>query len=475
MTVVDRAPRHLRVVRPRPLPLVPVAVLVVDALLLGLTLVLAVLGRETLTVFAPPSGVRTHLDVAAPLILLGWLLCTGFLGGYRREVLGAGTEEFKRVFQASVLTAGLVGIGCYLAKFALPRGFFVLAFVIGPALLLVGRWVVRQVLHVLRRRGRLTTRVLVAGSLAGSEAMTRILRRESWLGYAVVGAVVPAEAGAGIDLTELTAVVDEHAAEVVLFAPGAIADAAQMKQAIWALERHRVHVVLTPQLDNISHERITVRPVGGVPLIHVESPTWTDAGAVGKRLFDVLGASVLLLALSPLLVIAAASVWVHDRGPVLFAQPRVGRSGRPFRCLKLRTMRVGAEAQVADLMAATDQDALLFKVKDDPRITRPGRWLRRYSVDELPQLLNVLRGDMSLIGPRPQVAREVALYDGAMTRRLLVRPGMTGLWQVSGRNDLRPDEAMRLDLYYVDNWSMLQDLAILARTARAVVGARGAY
>ncbi|WP_161605303.1 sugar transferase [Pimelobacter simplex] len=485
MTVVDRAPRHLRALRPRPLPLVPATVLVGDAVLLGLTVVLAVLGREKLTLFTPPAGVRSHLEVAAPLILLGWLLTIGFLGGYRREVLGAGTDEFKRVFQASLLTSGLVGIGCYLAKFTLPRGFFVLAFLIGPMLLLLGRWVARQLLHVLRRRGLLASRVLVAGSVEGSDAMTRVLRRESWLGYAVVGAVVPSgsrvvdETRTGVpvlgDVAELTELVDAHAIDLVLFAPGSVTDAAEMKQVIWALERHRVRVALTPQLDNISHERIAVRPVGGVPLIHVDSPTWTDAGAVGKRVFDVVGAMLLLLALSPLLAVAAASVWLHDRGPVLFSQLRVGRDGRPFRCLKLRTMRVDAEAQVALLMEETAQDALLFKVKDDPRITRPGHWLRRYSVDELPQLLNVLRGDMSLVGPRPQVEREVAMYDGAMTRRLLVRPGMTGLWQVSGRNDLRPDEAMRLDLYYVDNWSMLQDLAILVRTAHAVVGARGAY
>ena len=484
MTVGDRAPRHLRTIRPRPRPLVPAAVLLLDATLLTLTLVLATLGRERFGFFAPPAGVRSHLEVAGPLILFGWLLAIGLLGGYRRELLGAGTDEFRRVLQGSLLALGLVGIGCYLAKFTLPRGFFALALVIGPPLLLLGRWAARQVLHVLRRRGRLTSRVLVAGSVEGIDAMTRILRRESWLGYTVLGGVVPdadppARTDAGVpvlgDVATMAGLVDDHHIDLVLFAAGSVNDAAEMKQAIWALERHRVHVVLTPRLDNISHERITIRAVGGVPLIHVDSPTWTDAGALGKRLFDVVGAALLLVAFSPLLLVASASVWLHDRGPVLFRQERVGRSGRPFPCLKFRTMHVDAEERIADLMAETEQDALLFKLKDDPRITGPGRWLRRYSVDELPQLLNVLRGDMSLVGPRPQVEREVAMYDRPMTRRLLVRPGMTGLWQVSGRNDLHPDEAMRLDLYYVDNWSMLQDLSILARTAHAVIGARGAY
>ena len=169
-----------------------------------------------------------------------------------------------------------------------------------------------------------------------------------------------------------------------------------------------------------------------------------------------------------MLAYSALRIWAHDRGPVLFSHTRIGKDGREFGCLKFRTMVANAEALVAELRAEAGADALLFKMKDDPRITVPGRWLRRFSLDELPQLVNVLRGDMSLVGPRPQVAAEVAHYEGGMSRRLLVRPGMTGLWQVSGRSDLTLEEAMRLDLFYVDNWSMVQDLAILGRTLGAV-------
>jgi lipopolysaccharide/colanic/teichoic acid biosynthesis glycosyltransferase len=189
----------------------------------------------------------------------------------------------------------------------------------------------------------------------------------------------------------------------------------------------------------------------------------------------VVGSLALLTAFAPLFAVAALWIKPHDRGPVLFAQERAGRDATTFRCLKLRTMVVDAEARLAELHAQTGYDGGLFKLADDPRVTRPGRWLRRYSIDELPQLVNVLRGEMSLVGPRPPLPTEVAQYERDTTRRLRVRPGMTGLWQVSGRSDLAFDEAVRLDLYYVDNWSMVQDLAILFRTLGAVLGSRGAY
>ena len=179
--------------------------------------------------------------------------------------------------------------------------------------------------------------------------------------------------------------------------------------------------------------------------------------------------------LSPVLIAAAVLVKLHDGGPVLFRQTRTGRHGEQFSCLKFRSMVVDAEAHLARLHAESGHDGGLFKMKEDPRITKPGRWLRRFSIDELPQLFNVVRGEMSLVGPRPPLPLEVASYEADTTRRLRVRPGMTGLWQVSGRSDLSWEEAVRLDLYYVDNWSMVQDASILVRTVRAVFGRSGAY
>jgi len=233
--------------------------------------------------------------------------------------------------------------------------------------------------------------------------------------------------------------------------------------------------VVAPSVTDISNDRIKIRPVGGLPLIHIDPPTWTDAARWGKRTFDVVGSFALILAFAPLLAFAAASVWWHDRGPILFHQMRIGRNGEAFACRKFRTMVVDAEARLSELHAQTGYTEGLFKMACDPRVTAPGRWLRRYSVDELPQLFNVMAGEMSLVGPRPPLPLEVERYDDSTTRRLHVRPGMTGLWQVSGRSDLTWDEAVRLDLYYVDNWSMVQDLAILARTLGAVLSPRGAY
>ena len=218
-----------------------------------------------------------------------------------------------------------------------------------------------------------------------------------------------------------------------------------------------------------------MRPVAGLPLLHLEEPQAGEAGGLSKRLFDVVLAGLALVLLSPVLLVVAALVKLHDGGPVLFRQPRIGREGETFQMLKFRSMVVDAEARLAALRDQNEFDSVLFKMKEDPRITPLGRVLRRYSIDELPQLVNVLRGEMSLVGPRPPLSSEVDRYADDVHRRLLVRPGLTGLWQVSGRSGLSWDESVRLDLYYVDNWSMTSDLVIIAKTVRAVVGSSGAY
>jgi exopolysaccharide biosynthesis polyprenyl glycosylphosphotransferase len=245
---------------------------------------------------------------------------------------------------------------------------------------------------------------------------------------------------------------------------------------VWALEERRVQVIVVPSLTDVSEDRIRVRPVAGLPLVHLERPQSQQAGRWLKRSFDVIGSAALLVFASPVLLAVALAVRFHDGGPVLFRQTRVGRDGREFECLKFRSMEVNAEQRLDALNALRDGgNTVLFKMVEDPRITRPGRIIRRFSLDELPQLWNVLQGDMSLVGPRPPLPHEVEQYHSDVMRRLRVRPGMTGLWQVSGRSDLSWEETVRLDLYYVDNWSMVQDLAILARTLQAVLGSRGAY
>jgi exopolysaccharide biosynthesis polyprenyl glycosylphosphotransferase len=342
----------------------------------------------------------------------------------------------------------------------------------------------RRAVHQARRQGLLTYRTLIAGSPSHVDEVAAVLAREPWLGYRVEGAIVPGVAfceatRSGIPVVgtteDATQVVCETGVDVVFFAGGSLSSSTQLRRIAWDLEQEAVQVIVAPSVTDVSGERVRVRPVGGLPLMHIDPPRSTDASRWAKRIFDVVGSAILLALLSPLFLVAAVAIKAHDKGPVLFRQTRTGRNGEPFPCLKFRTMVVDAETRLAELYAATGYDGGLFKMEDDPRITGPGRWLRRFSIDELPQLVNVLRGEMSLVGPRPPLPREVESYEKDVLRRLRVRPGLTGLWQVSGRSDLSWSEAVRLDLYYVDNWSMLQDLSILAKTVRAVFGSQGAY
>ncbi|WP_370290672.1 sugar transferase [Nocardioides sp.] len=472
------------VARSRALRYLPATALLLDLVLILAAMGVAIAGRRALPIFDTWADVSGSLTIAAPLIALGWLAVLAVSSAYEQENFGAGTDEYRRVLNATLIAAALTGIGCYLAQYELSRGFFVLLFATGAPMLLGGRRVLRAQLHSARRRGFLQRRVLIAGSRAHVDELAMVLGREDWLGYNVVGAVTPAydlseTTASGIpvlgDTDDITRSVIRHDADMLFVAGGAIASSEQMRRVFWELEARSVSVVVAPSLSEVSTERIAVRPVGGLPLMHIEPPTWTNAARWGKRTFDFVFALGLVVALSPVMLAIALWIKLHDGGPILFRQARAGLHGETFSCLKFRTMVVDAEARLAELKAAAGVDGMLFKMKDDPRVTRPGRFLRRLSLDELPQLFNVLRSEMSLVGPRPPLPSEVAQYNNDATRRLHVRPGMTGLWQVSGRSDLTWDEAIRLDLYYVDNWSMVADLAILFRTVGAVFASRGAY
>ena len=464
---------------------VPTTAFLVDLGVMVAACLLAVLGRHHLPIFNTVSDVSSSVATVGPLLVLSWTALLWLAGAYRTDVFGAGTDELKRVFSASMYAAGLLGVGCYLAHFALSRGFFALAFVVGVPALFAGRVVLRRVLHRARARGVLQERVLIVGGPRQVDDIAAVVRRERWVGYSIVGAVVPTgfddpETPSGVpvlaraeDLSSLPEWCTDT--DVVFVAGGLPYSSSELRQLLWDLEEHDVQLVVAPAVTDVSGDRVRVRPVGGLPLVHLEGARWAKATRWAKRSFDVAGSSLLLLAGLPVLIAAALWIKVHDGGPVLFRQARTGRDGVEFACLKFRTMVVNAEELLARLHEEQGYTQGLFKMKDDPRITRPGKLLRRFSLDELPQLLNVLRGDMSLVGPRPPLPTEVATYDDGTARRLRVRPGLTGLWQVSGRSDLSWEDSVRLDLYYVDNWSMLQDLSILGRTVGAVLGSRGAY
>ncbi|MCW2846475.1 MAG: Exopolysaccharide biosynthesis polyprenyl glycosylphosphotransferase [Marmoricola sp.] len=468
----------------RSLQYLPWLALGVDMVSIAVALGFAAWGRAHLGLFAIlPQEQAARLGGPALVIGAGWIVTTYLLGGYQSKIFGAGTTEFRRVTNAGLVTSALVGIGCFLLKYELPRGFFVLAVAAGFSLLLLGRLLLRYMLKKAHRNGTLLYRTLIVGSAPYVDEVAAVLSRDSSLGYRVIGALTTGggtETTAGIpvigSVSEVTEIARQQEADVVFFAGGSVDSAAQLRRVAWELEDSATQVLVAPTLTDVSHERIQLRPVGGLPLIHLEKPRSALARRKAKRTFDLVGSSLLLMAFSPIFAFIALQIWMNDRGPIYFKQVRIGRDGTSFRCWKFRTMAVDAESRLAEVLAANGTEHNVFaKLKVDPRITRPGRWLRRLSLDELPQLINVLRGEMSLVGPRPQVADEVALYDNAMARRLHVSPGMTGLWQVSGRSDLSVDESIRLDLYYVDNWSMFQDLSILGRTFGAVFNSRGAY
>jgi exopolysaccharide biosynthesis polyprenyl glycosylphosphotransferase len=247
-----------------------------------------------------------------------------------------------------------------------------------------------------------------------------------------------------------------------------------LRRLAWQLEGSGIELVVAPSLTNIAGPRVHIRPVEGLPLLHVEEPTVSGVGWLVKGVLDRAVALLGLIVLSPLLATTALLIKVSSPGSVFFRQERVGRGGETIRVWKFRTMYVDAEERLAGLLNRNETDGLLFKMKDDPRITPLGDWLRRLSIDELPQLVNVVMGEMSLVGPRPLPVKEEE-FEGDVRRRLLVRPGITGLWQVSGRSNLSWEDAVRLDLYYVDNWSLVFDLMILYKTFFAVFRREGAY
>lgn len=451
-----------------------------DLVTIGVAALVAGLLRDRLTLFRPTLDVRENVTGAALILVSVWLLALLIGGAYRPRRMGVGTNEYTTVLVWSLIAAGTTGMALYLVSYDLSRGFFVLLFALGIPLLLTERYTVRRVIHALRARGHLQTRLLVAGSGPHIARVAAVLRRERWLGYCPVGALPTDEdppddlpvVGSPDDVLEAVRATGAHG---VLFAEGSFAKAGDFNEMARQLKDHQAQMIVVPTLTDIAAERIDVRPVAGMPLVFVDTPRALQAGSWGKRIFDLVGSSVAIVLASPLMLAIALAIRIEDGAPVLFRQRRTGLKGQEFDCFKFRSMVVDAEARLRELEARNEAAGVLFKLRDDPRITKVGRLLRRFSLDELPQLLNVWTGRMSLVGPRPALPAEVARYQQHVLRRLDVRPGMTGLWQVSGRSELSWDDTVRYDLYYVDNWSMLQDLAILARTLGAVMRGRGAY
>ncbi len=418
---------------------------------------------------------------------IAWIACLAVNRANEPRHLFVGTEEYARVFRSGLALTAALAIVSFTFDLRLARGYVIIAMPLAIVVDLGARYVFRQMLHRSWARGERLHRVILVGHERAVADMTRRLRRERHHGLGVIGACLPpgvSRNGFAPGLPPIYGTFDGVASAVsrsdadtvvVLSCPEI--DGAALRRLAWQLERDDIDLIVASTLVDVAGDRTTIRPVDGLPMLHVEHPRLKGSARLVKAAFDRIGALVLLTLGAPLLAAVAALVMFGPggRGPAVFRQERVGKDGRPFVLYKFRTMVVNAEARLPGLRDLNDTDGELFKMRRDPRVTPVGRWLRRYSLDELPQLLNVLKGDMSLVGPRPPLSREVAGYPADMLRRLVVKPGLTGLWQVSGRSDLSWEESIRLDLTYVENWSLAMDLAILARTVSAVVRSSGAY
>ncbi|GAA1582341.1 sugar transferase [Kribbella hippodromi] len=424
--------------------------------------------------------------VVSSLLPLAWIGVVALSKGYDSRYFGAGPDEFRSLLRSGVGLTALVAMTSYVTKTEIARGFVVLAIPVLVLSALLLRYGLRKDLHRHRVRGRCMHRVLVVGRSGPAATLCEHLESRPTDGFRVVATCRPrgdqhvaAESGPlqpeELDEPDILAAADRHAVEVVAIATDPELAGQSLRRLSWALEQRGIELIVSPGIIEVAGPRISIRPVAGLSLLHLERPSVSGGPHLMKAVFDRVVALGIVLLLSPLLIGLAIAVKLTSPGPILFRQQRVGRAGVEFTMLKFRSMYSDAEARLGDLYSLSDGNGVIFKMRDDPRMTPLGKWIRRFSLDELPQLFNVVRGDMSLVGPRPPLAEEVALYAADDSRRMLVKPGMTGLWQVSGRSDLSWDESVRLDLRYVDNWSMTLDLLILWKTVRAVIYGAGAY
>lgn len=436
-----------------------------------------------------PNG-ASQIPAATVSVALGvaWLLSLRAFQTLDRRIVGSGSQEYSRVVTACLTLFGVLAMIDLLFQLGIARGFLALALPIGTLGLLLSRWLWRQRLGNQRKRSRNLERVLMVGSVDSAIPMIERLTSQPTLGYRVVGICLPGGAGRRDALTingaEIpvygtfddvsSSVLQAEATTVAVTSAEALGHEA-MQTLSWDLEGLEVDMMVSPGVTDVAGPRVTVRPVAGLPLLHIDKPRYEGANRFRKAAVDRVGASLILAVLAPVFVAIAIAVRLDSPGPIFYRATRIGINNKPFKMWKFRSMVDGADTLKAQLRSVDEGAGVLFKMRDDPRVTRVGHVIRRYSLDELPQLFNVLGGTMSLVGPRPPLPDEVKQYDGRVARRMLVKPGMTGLWQVSGRSDLSWEESVRLDLSYVENWSIMQDAVILWRTARAVLQKDGAY
>jgi exopolysaccharide biosynthesis polyprenyl glycosylphosphotransferase len=444
--------------------------------------------------FGEIANTSGYSDVVMTLLSLLfaalWLSSLAVFQTRSPRVIGAGIDEYRRIGSASFWTFGIIAMVTLLAKVDLARGYLAIALPVGTMGLLGSRSLWRKHIRSMRAHGRCQTTVLAIGDRKAVSHLARELARNPLDGYVVVGVCIPgygprrgntlAIGGRNVpilgDATHAVAAIHSCGADTVAITQTDHFGMHGIRDLMWQLETMDVDVVVSPGVMDVAEARLTLRPTAGMPLLHVEKPQYEGTQRFQKQVLDFLFSLAALIGTAPILIMAAVAIKLTNKGPVFYPSERIGIDGKPFTMLKFRTMTDGADTQVEHLLTLNEgAGGMLFKMRQDPRITPVGRILRRFSIDELPQFINVLKGDMSVVGPRPPLRREVENYDGDVKRRLLVKPGVSGLWQVSGRSDLSWEESVRLDLSYVDNWSMSGDLMIVVKTVKAVLTSHGAY
>ena len=428
-------------------------------------------------------------DVYAVLSILFpalWVAALRLAGAYDARFIGIGSDEFRKVLNAGVSLTATLALFSYAVNAELSRVYLVVTMPSVTVLGLVLRYRMRKRLHRRRAMGQCMSTVLAVGYEPAVADLVNELHRDSYHGLSVVatclagvGPEVDKVAGVpvlgGVAIAEVADAVRRSGAATVAVLSCPEINGATLRQLAWELEKTGTDLCVAPALLDVAGPRTTVRPTAGLTLLHVDHPQLSGPRQVIKSLFDRVMAGLAIMLISPIMGAVAVAIKLHDHGPALFKQVRVGKDGELFRVYKFRTMVVDAEARLTELKSSNDLDGVLFKLRHDPRITAIGRSLRKYSVDEFPQLINVVKGEMSLVGPRPALPSEAAEYADHVRRRLAVKPGITGMWQVNGRSDLSWEESVRLDLRYVENWSFALDLQILWKTISVILHGSGAY
>ncbi len=437
--------------------------------------------------FGLDSSVVAGVDYRSLAVMLvpAWLITMALAGTYDSRFIAAGAEQYRRILNGGVWLLALLAFISFALHADVSRAFVLVSIPMTTLLTVVERYALRKALHRRFARDWSAHRVVAIGSVSDVSDLAVHMHRASHAGFRVIAALTPGETQppglpdnvvwAGGDLDAAVQWAEDHGADTLAVAGSRVLARGGLRRLSWALEGTNIQLVVVPAVTDLAGPRIRMRPIDGLPLLHIERPQFSRAQLTLKSSIDRVVAASLIVVTSPLLIACAVGVRLGSRGPVMYRQVRLGLNDTNFAMLKFRSMRVGSDVVRTTIANLNEVDGALFKIRHDPRVTPFGRFMRRWSLDELPQLFNVIHGSMSLVGPRPLPLADIERFDGDARRRILVKPGITGIWQVSGRSDLSWEESLRLDLHYVDHWSLSLDLVLLGKTLMTVIRGRGAY